>query len=127
LFVGDVFVRRVTVSLDWLAPVARRLADRLLGRPPRPDVTVTMERLMSRKAAVTSQLEQKRAAFRFEPTPEARGDVASLEEEMGAPPAQPRKEKEKTSLAAEREQESYTERLLKAKQKARDRRQKEAP
>jgi uncharacterized membrane protein/Mg-chelatase subunit ChlD len=130
LFVGDVFVRRVMVSLDWVVPLARRAVDRVLGRQPRPDVTVTMERLMSRKAAVTSQLEQKRAALRFEPTPEMRGDVASLQEETGTVEtaiATKDRDKDKTSLAAQREPESYTERLLKAKQKARDSRKKENP
>ncbi|MGD9719595.1 MAG: VWA domain-containing protein [Pirellulales bacterium] len=126
LFVGDVFVRRVTISLDWLLPWARSVIDRLLGREARPDVTVTMERLISRKAAVTGQLEQKRAALRFEPTPEATGDLAALDEEAAAPVgATPGKEK--SSLAAEREEDSYTERLLKAKKKAQGGRRPDKP
>ncbi|MEX2113442.1 MAG: glutamine amidotransferase, partial [Pirellulales bacterium] len=123
LFVGDVFVRRVTVSFEWLTPYVRRLIDRLLGREGRPDVTATMDRLRSQKAAVTGQLEQKRASFRFEPVADAKGDVASLDDASAAPA--PLNDKPKTTLAAERDEEGYTERLLKAKKKAQGSRKKD--
>ncbi len=119
LFVGDVFVRRVAVGLEWVAPLARRAMDRILNRQARPDVTETMERLISRKASVAGQLEQKRASLRFEPTPDAPGDLKSLTEQATAAPAGPDEKKAAASLEAEREQESYTERLLKAKKSAR--------
>ena len=127
LFVGDIFVRRVTISFEWLAPWARTVADRILGRQGRPDATVTIERLRSRKAAVAGEIEQKLAALRFEPTPEAKADLASLDQD-GAPAAEPSaKDKPDSSLAAERDEESYTERLLKAKKKAHGRRKKDSP
>ncbi len=36
LFVGDVFVRRVTIGTEWIAPLVRKSLDRLLGRQARP-------------------------------------------------------------------------------------------
>lgn len=119
LFFFDVFVRRVSVSFDWVPPLAARLRDRVLRRETVGDVAVTMERLMSRKAEVSDQLEQKRTALRFEPTAETRGDLDSLKEELTkAAPTGGQGAKPKSSLAADREEESYTERLLKAKHKA---------
>jgi hypothetical protein len=108
----------VTIGTEWVAPLVRKSLDRLLGRQTRPDVTATMERLISRKAKVTGELEQKRAAMRFEPEREAEADLATLSEESAAPPVRPVPNKDKTSLAAEREADSYTERLLKAKKRA---------
>jgi uncharacterized membrane protein/Mg-chelatase subunit ChlD len=127
LFVGDVFVRRVTISFEWLTPHLRRFTDRLLGRDGRPDATATMDRLRSQKAAVTGQLEQKRASLRFEPEPEAKGDLASLEENGALSTSPSTTDKPKSSLAAEREEDSYTERLLKAKKKAQGPRKKNDP
>ncbi len=125
LFVGDVFVRRVTVSFEWLTPYLRRLVDRLMGRDGRPDVTATMDRLRSQKAAVTGQLEQKRASLRFEPVPEAKGDVASLADEAAS--TAPLRERPTSTMAAERDAEGYTERLLKAKKKAQGPRRRDEP
>ena len=126
LFFFDVFVRRVTVSFDWVWPLAVRVRDRVLRRPSRPDVEATMERLRSRKAEVTGQLEQKRAALRFEPTSEVAADVDALNEEAARPLSTPRAKKQ-ASLTPEQEAEGYTARLLKAKQKARTEMKKDKP
>jgi hypothetical protein len=117
----------VTISFEWLTPHLRRFTDRLLGRDGRPDATATMDRLRSQKAAVTGQLEQKRASLRFEPEPEAKGDLASLEENGALSTSPSTTDKPKSSLAAEREEDSYTERLLKAKKKAQGPRKKNDP
>ena len=116
LFFFDVFARRVTVNFDWVPPLAMRVRDRILGRQARAQVEVTIERLRTRKAEVADQLEQKRAALRFEPTAEATGDVAALAEE--AKKAASTRPKQQAPLAPEQQGESYTERLLKAKKKA---------
>ncbi len=116
LFFFDVFARRVTVNFDWVPPLAMRVRDRILGRQARAQVEVTIERLRMRKAEVADQLEQKRAALRFEPTAEATGDVAALAEE--AKKAASTRPKQQAPLAPEQQGESYTERLLKAKKKA---------
>ncbi len=86
-----------------------------------------MERLISRKAAVTGELEQKRAAMRFEPEQDKPADLSALTEDGALPAARPTLAKDKTSLAAEREADSYTERLLKAKQRARGPRKPDDP
>jgi hypothetical protein len=123
LFFADVFVRRVAVDLAWMGPLAVRVKDRLLGRETAPAPTPTMERLRSRKAAVTQELEQRRAAVRFEPTAEPRPDVDLLGEDAAAGPAPaPKPGPAKGGLVPEKEQESYTERLLKAKKKVWDER-----
>ncbi len=120
LFFGDVLVRRVSMNFDWLWPLMANVRNRILGRPAQASVEATIQRLRSRKAQVAGELEQKRAALRFEPTSE--GDVKSLTEELSDRVKTPDEAaKTAASLAAEREEDSYTARLLKAKQKAQPR------
>jgi len=124
LFFCDVFVRRVTVNLEWVPPLAERVRNRLFGRDAQPDKVEYMDRLRSRKAEVTGELEQKRAAARFEPAPDAAVDTSLIESEMAATPAQSKPpEPEKKGLAADQEEETYTSRLLKAKKKVWEERQ----
>lgn len=128
LFFFDVFVRRVTVSFDWVRPLTSGAFDRILGRQARPDVAATIERLRSRKAEVAVQLEQKRAALRFEPTAEVSGSAESLKDLIAQPDqSASQQDKKQASLTPEQEEESYTTRLLKAKQKARDELKKDHP
>ena len=117
VFLGDVFVRRVAVSFGWLPPLLTRALDFVLRREPAPVQPQFMERLKSRKAEVTGQLEQIRAATRFE-MPESPPSDATLLEELAPPPTATPSGGPKPSIAAEKEEESYTERLLKAKKKA---------
>jgi uncharacterized membrane protein/Mg-chelatase subunit ChlD len=120
LFFFDVFFRRVTLSFAWAPPLAAAVRDFVLRRDAQAPRTETMDRLRSRKAEVSEQLEQRRAAARFEPAPDATSsgpapDLAHLEAEMKTatqrPAAPPR------STAEKAPEESYTERLLKAKKK----------
>ena len=112
LFFFDVFFRRVQVGFAWAAP----LAARVLRRGVKPEQVETIDRLRSRKAEVSDRIEQLRGAARFEP-PETPVDVEALEE----PPTPGPKPVEPSILAgAETEEESYTERLLRAKRKAWD-------
>jgi len=79
-----------------------------------------MDRLRSRKAEVSEQLEQRRsAAARFEPAPEtAAADLAQIEADMKTAPREaPRTSTPRQSTAEKAPEESYTERLLKAKKK----------
>jgi hypothetical protein len=107
LLLSDVFVRRVQVSFAWAPALLRRW----IGRKQSASPVETIQRLRSRKAEVSDRLEQLRAGMRFEPVKPAEPDVV-LTEEAG-PTAPPRPD-----AAPEQEQESYTERLLKAKRKA---------
>jgi Mg-chelatase subunit ChlD len=116
VFLADVFVRRVSVTFDWLPPLARRPLDFVLRRAPAPAQPQYIERLKSRKAEVAGQLEQLRAATRFEMPERTPADAAPLEE-LSPPPAAP-PGGQRPSISPEQAEESYTERLLKAKKKA---------
>lgn len=118
LFFADTFTRRVSVDLSWLAPLAVRVRDRLLRRQQQPVKIQYIERLRSRKAEISQSLEQRRGAARFEPPPETTAPTAPLDvatlEPTAPKPAPPKSE----GLAPpKKEEEDYTSRLLKAKQK----------
>jgi hypothetical protein len=77
-----------------------------------------IQRLRSRKAEVTLQVDQLRASTRFEaagPPEAAAAEIEELREPTAGRAAPPRSE---TGLAPEQEEESYTARLLRAKKKA---------
>lgn len=119
LFFFDVFVRRVQVSFAWVPPLAGRLWDRILRRQPETIQPETIERLRSRKAEVSEQVDRLKAAARFEPVapPGGPAPVEELSQPAGGPVAPP--PVKETSIAAEKQEDtSYTSRLLKAKKKA---------
>ena len=115
LFFFDVFVRRVQVGFAWVPVLAAKVRDRLLRRTTGDEKSEVLDRLRSSKAEVTDRVEQLRASTRFEPSPEA-GEAATLDE-FRAPPTPARPSPEQPSLASEKEEESYTERLLRAKKR----------
>ena len=121
LFFFDVFFRRVQVSFAFVPRVVGRLRDRLLGREPQAPPPEYMSRLRSRKAEVNEQLEQRRAAARFEPMSDQPADTSALEQELAAPEAQPERPAARGGLSpeAQQEDESYTSRLLKVKKDVR--------
>lgn len=116
LFFGDVFFRRVQVSFAWVPPLAGRLRNRVLGRPQQAPAPEYMSRLRSRKAEVAGELEQRRAAARFEPQPDAPLDAAAIEAEIKGPASKPAAAP-RGALSPEqaKEEEGYTSRLLKVK------------
>ena len=117
VFLGDVFIRRVNVSFTWLPPLLARIRDFILRRQSLPAPPQYIERLKSRKAEVAGRLDQLRAATRFELPTQTPVDVKPLEEL--APPAPAGLPASGPGLAPEKkEEETYTERLLKAKKKA---------
>ncbi|MFO0904219.1 MAG: VWA domain-containing protein [Pirellulales bacterium] len=127
LFFADVFVRRVHVTFEWLQPATAFIKKRLLRRAEPEADDSRLERLRSRKAAVTGQLDERRAAVRFEPeTPTAGASTAGappLVDDVtagagGASPAAPPPTSSGLTPTKE-DAESYTSRLLKAKQQAR--------
>ena len=121
LFFADVFLRRVTVHLDWLPPLSSRVWRRVRGQEEPPPRTEMMERLRGRKAAVDEALEQRRAATRFEPIPDAPVDVLkTLDDPLSSyPTAAPPSSPAENLVVGPKDEETYTERLLKAKKKAR--------
>ena len=113
----DVFCRRVHVNFGWVPPLAGRARDWVLRRQPKPATPEFMQRLRSRKAEVSGQLDQIHAAARFEPISPPPGTADALEE--AAQPALLPERPAAPSLGdkPKAEEESYTERLLKAKKK----------
>jgi broad specificity phosphatase PhoE len=84
-----------------------------------------LARLRNRKAAVSSQLDERRAAARFEPVVEESAgparDADQILSEASAGPstaAPPPTSAKSTSQGPKTEEETYTERLLAAKKKA---------
>ena len=116
LFLGNVFIRRVHVHFDWLPPLLGRVRDFVLRRQPAPAQPQYIERLKSRKAEVAGHLDQLRAATRFELPTETPADIKPLD---GSRRPLPPPRTTESSLAPEKkEEETYTEHLLKAKKKA---------
>jgi hypothetical protein len=118
LFFADVFIRRVQVSFAWAPRLAGRVWNRVLGRTPEAAQPETIQRLRSRKAQLTEQVDRMRAGARFEPTPGAGGkrevrEIISPAAGRAAVP--PRQE---PAASEQEEDDSYTSRLLKAKKKA---------
>ena len=92
--------------------------DRLLRRESEPVLVERLERLRSRKEGVTQQIEERRVAARFESDSEEQLDVDVLETKAATvPDSQKRRQKSAGVSDSKTEQESYTERLLKAKKK----------
>ena len=79
-----------------------------------------MERLKSRKQQATSSHDERRAAARFEPQPDAQVDMSALDEGASRAPPPPAGDAAPGSgmSPAGPEAETYTERLMKAKQQA---------
>jgi uncharacterized membrane protein len=125
VFFADVFVRRVTISFEWVAPTIAWARAKVFGRSTEEYPEQRMERLRTRKAAIAEQIDDRRAATRFEPASEilpASADAGQILEQASggatsAPAPVPRPSAQLTPSQVETE--SYTARLLKAKQQAR--------
>ena len=116
VFFADVFVRRVQVNFLWLVPMLAKARDLVLRRQREVPAPETMSRLRSRKQEVSQQIESRRASTRFEGSETAEpidpSTIATASKPDSTP--QPQKSAEPKEQPAE---ESYTERLLKAKRK----------
>jgi uncharacterized membrane protein/Mg-chelatase subunit ChlD len=118
VFFGDVLIRRVNIRLDGIGPALARQWARVLRREPEQMPDERIQRLRSRKAEIGEQLDQRRAAARFElPTGEAGGDSRPLDDALADSRGEPPQTTAPQSLEAASEK-SYTERLLEAKKKA---------
>lgn len=125
LFLADVFVRRVQVNFYWVPAALGALRDRVLGRKQEEVEDARIERLRSRKAAIANQIDERRAASRFEEQYSAAPDAPQrkLEEVLdeatagGGGTPEPQRPTSQTQ-APSQEQDSYTERLLAAKKRA---------
>jgi uncharacterized membrane protein len=122
LFLSDIAVRRIAPDFARMRRVAVDQWKKLRGHDVAPPVEY-MEKLKSRKAEVGEQLDRSRAAARFEPlpgTPTAPVDETLLTGGAEAPRESPKPKPATPGLAPEakkEEPESYTSRLMRAKQK----------
>ena len=126
LFFFDVFVRRVAVGFAWVPAAARRVRDFVLRRDRDEGESEYMERLQQRKVEIEQTIEQRRAGARFEPDREpAETEAAAAQIDIQTALAERRAAPGETQIAPDdgNGQESYTERLLKAKRQARKERE----
>ena len=122
---ADVFVRRVAVSFEWLGNFWRYLKSFVVSQQPET-AAPSLSRLQSRKQQIEKEIEQRRAATKFQP--DADDGVAStsgkqqldnvLASEIEKTPAAPPKIRRDTLKPDD--ETSYTSRLLDAKRKARE-------
>ena len=134
MFLGDVAIRRVSPDFERIWKLTKDQWEKLRGREVAPPVEY-MEKLKSRKAEVNDQIDRSRAATRFEaPAPSEGGTPFVVDEpllgggEAKPRPAERRPQPQAPGLAADGpkpEAESYTNRLLKAKNKVWEDREKD--
>jgi uncharacterized membrane protein len=114
LFLVDVFVRRVAINFDWIGKTLVKVRG---GQRQETQVTARLDALKKNKEALDESLERRRASVRFEPTEvdASAAEQIDLDDVSVTPTA-------KTSEPPKTEQQgpSYTERLLEAKRKARN-------
>ena len=125
VFFADIFVRRVTIGFEWLAPIWAWCGEKVFRRQRVAAPDQRLERLRSRKAAISSQIDTRRAATRFEPQadPEVESqreldDVLDAVSSAGPPRSAPALPTTSIQPGAAEDDDTYTSRLLKAKQKA---------
>jgi uncharacterized membrane protein/Mg-chelatase subunit ChlD len=113
LFLGDVFVRRVAVNLNWIGAALKRIR----GDSSDKDSAVTerLDALKKNKESLDESLQRRRSSVRFEPTEiDSQHESVELSEKpvSAAPKPKPSAESDQP------EGPSYTERLLEAKRRA---------
>ena len=117
LFLADVFVRRVAINFDFIG----RTLDRIRGTADDHEATVAtrLDELKKSKESLGDSLDRRRASVRFEPTSVEIGEVREESITQDSQVGKKRESKdEKTETGP-----SYTERLLEAKRKAKDKSQ----
>ncbi|TWU55072.1 VWA domain-containing protein [Rubripirellula reticaptiva] len=113
LFLGDVFVRRVSLNFDWVGKAIKKISGTNDGKDA--IVTARLDTLKRNKESLDESLQKRRSSVRFEPEATA-GRTESVD--LDDPTAAPQKVAPSENAANAPEQRSYTERLLEAKRKA---------
>jgi hypothetical protein len=128
VFFCDIAARRVMIGFEWLPPLWASVRDGLLGRRHEEVKDERLERLRSRKAEVGTHIDERRAAARFEPQPDEALPDESPDAAMAAPDQRERQRPtDQPATSPQPEDESYTERLLKAKKQVWKDKRKENP
>lgn len=128
MFLGDVFVRRVSVDLGWVGKAVQKI--RGTANAKDAQTTERLDSLRQKKEAMGASMQRRRASVRFEPSatnPTSTGS-SNAEPEFGSPaagskadPGNEPKAKTGHSSSGQDGGQSYTERLLEAKRKAKNR------
>jgi hypothetical protein len=110
----------VTISWEWTEPAREWIASKWKrGDEVGEQVSDRLEKLRSRKEQVTSELDERRKATRFEP--DANDGATSLQDavDQGGATQSPRSAAPKPEVSADEPDDGdYTSRLLKAKNAA---------
>jgi hypothetical protein len=126
----DVGVRRVAIDPREVATAAQRTWERLRGRAAAATEPVEfLERLKSRKAQVVEAIDRTKGTRRFEGSeaPAAAAPLGAQEEVLTAPEAPRAAPPPGLEPKLEKEAADYTSRLLKAKKRVWEERDKEQP
>jgi hypothetical protein len=125
----DVAVRRIAIDSTEVVTAMERAWERLRGRAAAPVAAPQfLERLSSRKAQVDESFERLRGARRFEPAEAVgSGAPAGADEVLASAPRPASVVTRPTGLEPKKEEEAadYASRLLKAKQRVWEERQKD--
>jgi hypothetical protein len=130
LFLGDGAVGRIAPDVGRIRRAVADQWQKLRGREVAP-ATEYMEKLRSRKAEVGEQIDRARAAARFEapsPAPGAAGPVIGAAQQgpdRPVEPARPSTPGLAPDAPSQAKPDSYTDRLLKAKKKVWEEREKD--
>jgi uncharacterized membrane protein/Mg-chelatase subunit ChlD len=121
-FLGDVFVRRVSIDLGWMGTALEKIRGKTNERDA--TTTVRLDTLRKNKEALGESIERRRAGVRFDPTANDSAGQATNEidlEEIDLGPSSSdgqRPGKETRKPLSQGDSKTYTERLLEAKRKA---------
>ncbi len=120
LFLFDVGVRRISLDLSRMRPAVAIAWAYVRGKKIEATAPETMDKLRQRKREVVRELDEARAARRFESTPDSVVTESVTADAAGsARPARPARPAHAPQVTPEqqKEQDTYTSRLLKAKKK----------
>ncbi len=118
LFFGDVFVRRVAVNFAWVMPLIVTAVSWIARREPEAEKDDRLDRLRSRKAQVEDSIDRQKAAARFEIAPDEEVSLDVLEDPTAQRTQGPGPATQKSpEMAPEEQEDDFTARLLKAKKR----------
>ncbi|MCA9240415.1 MAG: VWA domain-containing protein [Planctomycetales bacterium] len=119
VFLADVFVRRVQFGFEWLNPAVEWFRTRVLGQQQQVPQQATMSRLQSRKRELREHTQSRAAEARFEYDETTTQREVPLADVKAPPPPDPKRQQTGGGMGAqEKKEESYLDRLKKAKEEA---------
>ncbi|MFO0885871.1 MAG: VWA domain-containing protein [Pirellulales bacterium] len=123
IFFFDVMIRRVAITFEWVGRLRNWVLEKVFRRPVAEAPSEAMQSLRKKKEAISQQIDERRAATRFDPQANPLPDDGQSAKEIletaatASSPDEPQRPTSSASASA-KEEESYTERLLAAKRKA---------